>query len=119
MKREQVVKFETAKLAFEKGFNHMKANIYGDNLSYHRDEPEGAPTAKDINTTVGNYLAPTLSRLQQWLREVHKIHASALPCYDEESNQILWVNTLIDMKDIIWEEIEGYTYYHSFEEVEE
>lgn len=54
----------------------MKSNIYGDNLHYHRDDPEGKPSALNSNTVRGTYLAPTQSRLQKWLREVHNIHCT-------------------------------------------
>jgi hypothetical protein len=69
---DQLVTFETAKLAFEKGFNHMESNCYGDNMAYQL--PEGnLINALSANVVAGYILAPTRSLLQRWLREVHNI----------------------------------------------
>lgn len=70
--KEDLVTFETATLAKEKGFVHMKANCYGDNMAYQLPEGE-LINALQGNSVAGYILAPTLSLLQKWLREVHNI----------------------------------------------
>ena len=72
--KEKIVSYEIAKIACEKGFTHMKANIYGNNLHYEREEEEKEASAKQGNVTIGTYLAPSLSLLQRWLRDVHLIN---------------------------------------------
>ena len=65
--REQLVNFETAKLAKEKGFNHMKANCYGDNMAYDTGQEEGKLIQS--GNALNYILAPTQSLLQKWLRK--------------------------------------------------
>jgi predicted transcriptional regulator len=67
----EIVKFETALLASEKGFNYMKANCYGDNLAYDTGVHKGKLI--QAGTTLNNVLAPNQSLLQRWLREFHEI----------------------------------------------
>ena len=68
---EQLITFETAKLAKEKGFNVPCVKIYNTegelwNAYYS--------TMKNDNVNPGaKCTAPTQSLLQKWLREVHKI----------------------------------------------
>ena len=75
--REELINFETAKLAKEKGFNHLKANVYGDNMAYDTGIEEGKLI---VSGNALNYiLAPTQALLQKWLREVHNIHVNPIP----------------------------------------
>lgn len=67
----KIVEFETAKLANEKGFKHMKSNCFGDNMSY--DKHEELKCSNLANTVVGYILAPTQELLRKWLRDVHDI----------------------------------------------
>ena len=71
--KEQLVTYEIAKLAKNAGFNHMKANCYGDNMAYLLPDGELINSLKG-NTVTGYILAPTLSLLQKWLREKHYLH---------------------------------------------
>ena len=64
--KDQLVSYEIAKLANEKGFNHMKSNCYGDNMAYQEGELINTLSG---NTVIGYILAPTQSLLQKWLRE--------------------------------------------------
>jgi hypothetical protein len=80
--KEQIISFETAKLAKEKGFNWE--------CSYTWSEADkGVESAFDLtgemyfsNEEIENalangftvYMAPTQSLLQKWLREEHDIH---------------------------------------------
>ena len=98
--KEQLIGFETAKLASEKGFDIPSARFYCtdgvirfDPFSiFYLDEDEVDELEKDSilindgrcivslwedrNLTIGNILAPTQSLLQKWLREKHKLHTS-------------------------------------------
>ena len=82
---EQLITFETAKLAKEKGFNIPIINFYDpkgyctDALGYQTERLEES----DWNNGMGSYptpseevscSAPTQSLLQKWLREIHNIH---------------------------------------------
>jgi hypothetical protein len=70
--REVLASFELAKLAYEKGFNHIKANCFGDNMCYQL--PDGKLIFSHIANPVAGYvLAPTLSLLQQWLWKTYEI----------------------------------------------
>jgi len=82
MTNEEIVSFETAKLAKEKGFIHMKANCYGDNMCYQLPEGE-LINAINGNIVAGYILAPTQSLLQKWLRDVHDIYVEVLCCTDK------------------------------------
>lgn len=79
--KDELVSFEVATLALEKGFNYMEANCYGDNMCYQL--PEGKLiNALNGNTVSGYILAPTQSLLQRWLRENHNIVVSIHPISD-------------------------------------
>tara|TARA_R110002020_G_scaffold302258_2_gene517657 strand:+ start:160 stop:543 length:384 start_codon:yes stop_codon:yes gene_type:complete len=70
---DELIKFETAKLAKEKGFNIPCKKSYWVN-------PDGEFWLTSYNYNEFRYLsrpwllAPTQTLLQRWLREVHKIH---------------------------------------------
>ena len=82
---EELISFETAKLAKEKGFNIPTISYY--NPKGRSEESEGYMTERlessNWNDGQGSYpthakdvecSAPTQSLLQKWLREVHKIN---------------------------------------------
>ena len=58
--KEQLISFETAKLAKEKGFE-VKCSTYKIHLPYSKENP---------------CYIPTQSLLQKWLREEHNLHIS-------------------------------------------
>lgn len=64
---EQIVSFDTAKLAEEKGFDVSGVNIY-DNKELICDVE-----FKNWNNGTLCLLAPTQSLLQKWLRETHQL----------------------------------------------
>lgn len=70
--KEQLIEFETAKLAKQKGFDWDSYVYYlPDESIYQTDDP------KDYNNKFGRsgtYSAPTQSLLQKWLREKHELH---------------------------------------------
>jgi|688.fasta_scaffold1560923_1 hypothetical protein len=74
--QEELITFETAKLAKEKGFDeicyYLHHPLYGvvDNSKYHKNSKLNV-SDKDKTEYV---TAPTQSLLQKWLREVHNIH---------------------------------------------
>jgi len=68
--KEQLITFDTAKLAKEKGFN---------GLSQMRYNEDGVLTGTKLgmhnkpNSYVGSFASPTQSLLQKWLRDTHNI----------------------------------------------
>lgn len=84
--KEELVSFKTALLAKEKGFNHLKANCFGDNMAYQIDS-EKLLFANNASIMNGGYvLAPTQSLLQKWLREKHNIFVISLPWRDHQTD---------------------------------
>lgn len=105
---EQLINFETSKLAKEAGFDYGKCNRY-----YHN---QIIKSSKILCEDLPNcYPAPSQSLLQKWLRDEHNIHVIAKAYNDEELNQILWEDVIIDFEDY-WQEYSTYTFYHSYEE---
>lgn len=66
---EQLISFETAKLAKELGFNYLCRNHY-------ISEEDIRMSYLELNHNKSNSIIsrPTQSLLQKWLREVHKLH---------------------------------------------
>ena len=72
--KEQLISFDTAKLAKEKGFN---IPVYG---KYNIAKEEIMDICRvDSNNSRNNISAPTQSLLQKWLREKHKIYVTPTP----------------------------------------
>ena len=67
--KEQLINFETAKLAKEKGVKLDINGLYWEDGSY--DSGENALVYEEFQDVMS---APTQSLLQKWLREVHNIH---------------------------------------------
>lgn len=76
--KEQLIDFETAKLAKEKGFKHNSICYDG-----------SGEIMENINSYTNNYMqrfryeAPTQSLLQKWLREEHGIWVTVIPEFKE------------------------------------
>jgi hypothetical protein len=90
--KEDYVRFETAKLAKEKGFNIHCIKTYN---------PETG--AQDNSKDWKNIDAPAQALLQKWLREKHDIHVYCTPNrhfiardFDSYSFSVLYVDTLIE-----------------------
>jgi hypothetical protein len=62
--KEELISFETAKLAHEKGFNIYTSKFYDKHGDLQVERP-----SFDLTTNEGNVAAPTQSLLQKWLRE--------------------------------------------------
>ena len=78
---EELIKFETAKLAKEKGFKEMVAHHYTDELVMPKKEVLGAST----NGEKDKFSAPRQSLLQKWLREEHNVNnLNVLPHYSND-----------------------------------
>jgi hypothetical protein len=98
--RDELITFETAKLAKEKGFNiplkkgfDSKGNIilFGKKKDYYITSDiyySNDSLPREENTThfpkIFLYTAPTQSLLQRWLREVHSINVYPIPSAFEE-----------------------------------
>ena len=71
---EQVISFDTAKLAKEKGFNWKPIHVYSTYNTVH--EIKTKPTIKLVrqrSQRINTVPAPTQSLLQKWLREKYDI----------------------------------------------
>ena len=67
---EQLVSFETAKLANEKGFFEWTQHRYNKKGLFNESKS-------------WSISAPTQSLLQKWLREVHNLHIEILPFFQD------------------------------------
>jgi hypothetical protein len=77
--REELIKFETAKLAKEKGFTYAgMITAFGKTWSYGKcyDRDGKLIHPKKYTPENEHYPAPTQALLQRWLREKHGIHVS-------------------------------------------
>ena len=75
---EQLISFETAKLAKEKGFDWLVDTYYLGSVRYDTIEP------KSYNKNKIKVSAPTQSLLQKWLREEHSLHIELTPTVIKE-----------------------------------
>ena len=97
---EELISFETAKLAKEKGFGEKVYREY-DKSGYLRCTSKSAdvvlgPYDELLKST--EYPAPTQSLLQRWLREVHNCFIDILPHRDGDSKNKQWKNK----EDVFW-----------------
>jgi hypothetical protein len=117
------IKFETAKLAKEKGFSNISSNIYhldypkvgkleSSLISYDADDGwveynhnRGCDVKIDFNSFI---FAPTQNELQNWLRKNHNIIVSSICVYNQEIINDKLVYTFkpsIEILDIVGENI--------------
>jgi hypothetical protein len=104
--KEQLVSFETAKLAREKGFN--------ENCYFGFDNNVGNETLGDLNYTNSDNLylmQPTQSLLQKWLRDVKGIRIIINTDYIKETYSYSIFSKLHAIK-----EYRSYTYEEALEE---
>lgn|SRR3990167_10512152 len=108
--QDQLVSFETAKLAKEKKFREECFSFYnGFNELVLMEEDA---TIGDYNSTKIYISAPSQSFIQKWLRETHKIHLIVDPAEDNSYGII--VGTIQDM-EWIYENNEP-KYFKTYEE---
>ena len=80
--KEQLISFETAKLAKEKGFD-WPCNLHYSCKTKELNSSKQELTQKSLRA--GEFLAPAQSLLQKWLREKHNIYAE-VEVFNKESN---------------------------------
>jgi outer membrane cobalamin receptor len=73
---EELISFETAKLAKEKGFDEHCKHAFTNDGKFQYYEEDGFNS--ETYTT-----SPSQSLLQKWLREVHAIHITMI--YDDDN----------------------------------
>lgn len=100
--REQIINFETAIVAKEKGLPQIHGlKVYSERLEHTLDCGRGGevffenlpPRLLDIKPKEEEFekihcVAPTQSELQRWLREVHEIYV--IPPVDIETKKYSW-----------------------------
>jgi hypothetical protein len=84
--KEELISFETAKLARKKGFNWNTRRFYS---------PDGRVDitmySKNHNRPMSeNYAIPTQSLLQKWLREKYHLHIQIIE-YDKDGSLIIQI----------------------------
>lgn len=110
--KDQLISFETAKLAKEKGFNPSVFYCYNENEEISDNDSHILINFNSFNTVKGSntnmYSASTQSLLQGWLRGKHNIHVHICP-----SSTGRWLRQLHSTKGefILIEE-----YFDTFEE---
>lgn len=75
--KEQLISFETAKLAKEEGFKEGSMSHYEEDGQIQHCRTSFTNGFMEDGET--RFEAPTQSLLQKWLREVHNIHIAILP----------------------------------------
>jgi len=92
--KDEIISFETAKLAKEKGFNYEFHSIYWDD----GDLEDGicGINRKPMYGEQDRFGASTQSLLQKWLREVHNIHITLFP-QDEGNKSKSWTSKLYNL----------------------
>jgi len=125
---EQLISFETAKLAKEKGFDTPTRNFYADESwkdeqVYTCNEVGYPEYTKDMGNNHGFgdiTLTPTQSLLNKWLREVHKIHIEIEYSFKQNKYSVDIYNSdekIIDNQLFkISSKIEDYLKYKSYED---
>jgi len=112
--KDELIGFETAKLAKEKGFKEFCSNGFDDRLE--GIEPFGIGNGEISSTHSIDYFdnkgdnhlyaRPTQSLLQRWMREVHNIKISILPRTNIEEKR--WWDWLIQGQPVIYLKFTSY-----------
>lgn len=116
--KEQLIGFETAKLAKEKGFDipcneHCFIGNTGKIVfekSVHCIDWGNRPNVK----TIQKYSRPTQALLQKWLRETHNLHITLF-----SSSQESWMFRITEPHQKLEEGLYGEDYYTYEEALEE
>ena len=108
---DQLISFETAKLAKEKGFDERINNFYNQNgnLLYNLQQ--------NRNLHSGGASAPSQSLLQKWLREVHNIfiEVNFIAYIPDKAQYAAYIKSLSskNMGEIL---LDGFTIFDKYEE---
>jgi hypothetical protein len=86
---EQLISFETAKLAKEKGFNIECETQFHDKGIFQ------------LATSENTFERPTQSLLQRWLREVHKIQINVFSEWCKNKNKVTFSNYITSLEGIM------------------
>lgn len=108
--KDELVGFEVAKLAKEKGFDEFTDYNY----SSTGNLISGVGILKNSQWKV-NTSAPTQSLLQRWLREVHKIDISIEPVWDNAKKLKSLYSPWVYYRANEESEDERQTYFDSYE----
>jgi len=93
--KEQLISFECAKLAKEKGFDIPCFSFYRDNGDLHGIGGKPAGTMPPYLSGINNQIAPTQSLLQKWLREEKNINIWVLPASAFGKDKTWW-DSIVD-----------------------
>ena len=105
---EQLITFETAKLAKEKGFNELTSYAYLRNFNKKYlclDDIECKYKNSEIRTH--NYAVPTQALLQKWLRKKHNLVLILCPTFEKDGFQYLIGTPCFDVKNGLPEQAIG------------
>lgn len=72
--KDELVSFDTAKLAKEKGFDLVVHNYYKKGAKGRKRVRRCSKSCNYNDTSILHYSRPTQALLQRWLREVHNIN---------------------------------------------
>lgn len=98
---DQLISFETAKLAKEKGFEqnpYKIADAYGPR---YKDGSHIEIRHSLFNPDSNICTAPTQSLLQKWLREKYNIHIVIKPFFDSKLNKITYAADIMQIGNYI------------------
>ena len=113
--QEQLISFETAKLAKEKRFDEECYYTYGRiGKEYCIFKSEYSETNSEINKYI--YSAPTQSLLQKWLRDAH--HIDVLSFHKYRLKGTTWTSEVYFKGDLIYTNHDyenDYTYEEALE----
>jgi hypothetical protein len=105
---DQLISFETAKLAKERGFNTECVTFYNRGSNYKMQSDPMIRTGYDII-----YEAPTQSLLQKWLREKNHIYV-AIQLYGNSYKQSYITQIITDLNPNTTQTL--YSIYEYYEE---
>jgi len=91
--KEQLITFETAKLAKEKGFDYFQVMFYHENAGGKSLNETSGATHINFREHKKSYHAPTQSLLQKWVNKNYKFQ---LHCIPNETDDEGWHYVLYD-----------------------
>lgn len=90
--KEQIIKFETAKLAKKEGFDLKCDNWYRDTGELFGRNHKRGGLIPPVKSSINRQVAPSQSLLQKWLRENHNLFV-AVGIYNKTYHySIFWIH---------------------------